>query len=1264
MMIMRPRSPRLRMRLLAVALPLAVVAAWTVARADEAPAGGRLPGDHVVPRQQSPEDVQRKSAGCLTCHTATDAPSMHATAQPIGCADCHGGDPTVRVDGAPGSAAYVAATDRAHVLPRDRELWRNSANPERTYAKALQEDLAFVRFVNPGDLRAAPFACGGCHDTDQNPIVHHVTRSPMTTGAMLYAAALYNNGVLPGRDPIVGESYDSQGRPQVLKQLPPPSADEIRDRALVGALVPFPRWELSRPGNIYRVFERGGRRRLEVGLPNREEEPGRPDRGLSERGFGTFNRTDPVLIGAQKTRLLDPLLSLFGTNDHPGDYRASGCSACHVVYANDREGANSGPWAQHGNRGRSASVDPTIPKDRSGHPVKHAFTRAIPSSQCMSCHMHPGTNMVATYLGYTWWDNESDAALMYPKQPRRLSDADAAAIEDANPEGAAKKGLWSDPEFLAELWRDVNPKAQVTQFGDFHSHGWVFRKVFARDREGRLLDREGQVVPDAAPDRFQRAVHLLDIHTEKGMHCVDCHFEQDSHGDGNLYAEPRAAIEIDCIDCHGTVQARARVFDEKPSGPAATSKSKPLGELVTPFGRQPRFDEIEKDGRKVLVQRSMVTPGLQWELPQVRDTVTPGHPRYSEAARLAKTILRDGLTWGDGNAERAQLAHANDKITCYACHSAWTTSCFGCHLAQKANEKKDNLHSEGGESRNWTSYNFQTLRDDAYFLAKQGPVVSREGGLEIRDRVAPARSACSILVSSQNQNREWIYWQQQTVSSGGYSGTAFSPYVPHTVRGKETKRCTDCHVAASGDNNAWMASLLLHGTGLMNWIGRYAWVALEDHGFEGVVVAERDEPQAVIGSDFHAVVYPDQHAAHVKRGRALTEAYHHGGRVDQVQAFGEYLFAAQGRKGVRAYDIAAIDNKGFSERIVTAPVSPLGQRLYVKTKDAAMVALASTQTIDALRPQLPDNLERPVHPLYAYAYVADRVEGLVVIGPLRTLLDGDPRNNFISRQATFDGGGALLGLRHLTLAGTVAYGLTPRGLVVLDLDQPLQPRLVAELPLREPRAIAVQFRYAFVVDAEGLKVLDVTDPLAPRLVPGAVVPFADARSVYVARTYAYVAAGREGIGIVDVGRPEAPQLVERFDADGQMDDVHDVKLGITNGSVFAYVADGRHGLRVVQLVSANHTPGAYGFSPRPTPKLVATYHTHGNAVSISRGLDRDRAVDETGHQTAVFGRKGSRPLDLAEQRRMYLRDGKLFTVTDTPPGPPKAAATPAGSGGR
>jgi hypothetical protein len=190
--------------------------------------------------------------------------------------------------------------------------------------------------------------------------------------------------------------------------------------------------------------------------------------------------------------------------------------------------------------------------------------------------------------------------------------------------------------------------------------------------------------------------------------------------------------------------------------------------------------------------------------------------------------------------------------------------------------------------------------------------------------------------------------------------------------------------------------------------------------------------------------------------------------------------------------------------------------------------------------------------------------------------------------------------------------------------------------------------------------VDVTLPEAPRPVPGARVDFADARGLYVARTYVYVAAGRQGLGIVDVTRPEAPRLAETFDAGGVLNDAFDVKVGMTNGSAFAYVADGRNGLRVVQLISANDTPGAYGFSPRPTPLLVASFRTRGPALALSRGLDRDRAVDETGHQVAVFGRRGARPLDLQEQRRLYLREGRLYTVTE---GPPRPAPTPA-SGAR
>src|SRR6202030_4804721 len=122
-------------------------------------------------------------------------------------------------------------------------------------------------------------------------------------------------------------------------------------------------------GNVLRVFERGGGPKGEVGEPSREPaDAGKPDDKLSTRGFGTLLRTDPVFLGLQKTRLLDPLLSLPGTNDQPGDYRGSGCTACHVVYANDRSSEHARPYARFGHMGESASSDPTIPKNESGHP--------------------------------------------------------------------------------------------------------------------------------------------------------------------------------------------------------------------------------------------------------------------------------------------------------------------------------------------------------------------------------------------------------------------------------------------------------------------------------------------------------------------------------------------------------------------------------------------------------------------------------------------------------------------------------------------------------------------------------------------------------------------------------------------------------------------------------------------------------------------------------------------------------------------------------
>ena len=85
---------------------------------------------------------------------------------------------------------------------------------------------------------------------------------------------------------------------------------------------------------------------------------------------------------------------------------------------------------------RMILIDPK--RVESGHPIKHTFTRSIPSSQCMVCHMHPGTNMVTTYYGYTWWDNETDGEVMYPAEPLRRSSSEAQEIRERNPEQSAK----------------------------------------------------------------------------------------------------------------------------------------------------------------------------------------------------------------------------------------------------------------------------------------------------------------------------------------------------------------------------------------------------------------------------------------------------------------------------------------------------------------------------------------------------------------------------------------------------------------------------------------------------------------------------------------------------------------------------------------------------------------------------------------------------------------------------------------------------------
>ena len=136
------------------------------------------------------------------------------------CTGCHGGNPVPRkTSDDPKSIQQIK--DEAHVRPKFPDEWKRDgkytgANPERTNTLLARESWEFVRFVNPGDLRVAAKTCGGgaCHEVESK----NVARSMMTHGAMLWGAALYNNGGFPLKDARFGESYSETARRRRLIQ--------------------------------------------------------------------------------------------------------------------------------------------------------------------------------------------------------------------------------------------------------------------------------------------------------------------------------------------------------------------------------------------------------------------------------------------------------------------------------------------------------------------------------------------------------------------------------------------------------------------------------------------------------------------------------------------------------------------------------------------------------------------------------------------------------------------------------------------------------------------------------------------------------------------------------------------------------------------------------------------------------------------------------------------------------------------------------------
>ena len=263
----------------------------------------------AAPAFQNWDDAKTKSAGCVSCHTASDRKTMHASESVVlGCTDCHGGNAGVF---APAGEHYSAddghATRmvvrlherdgtgaRAAALSRQLEDERESRTQLYVAAQGIARIRALRQSGRPArrqrSLRRLPPADhpgereepdGECRDVLGRGRVQqrHPALQAFDPRRGLYEGrqARRRRHEFDGRQGSPGRQRDAHG-------ILPKSA-------------PMPSWETTPVADIFRVFERGGRNIgtlfPEIGLPDesgkiqRLEEPGRPDLKQSNRGSGT-----------------------------------------------------------------------------------------------------------------------------------------------------------------------------------------------------------------------------------------------------------------------------------------------------------------------------------------------------------------------------------------------------------------------------------------------------------------------------------------------------------------------------------------------------------------------------------------------------------------------------------------------------------------------------------------------------------------------------------------------------------------------------------------------------------------------------------------------------------------------------------------------------------------------------------------------------------------------------------------------------------------
>ena len=147
----------------------------------------------AAPRSSTRQRVDQLNATCVVCHLESDNPTMHTTSVRLACVDCHGGNSDVNLRRRTARRCRLSAGNEAGTrlaAPAEVVDVIGQSADSRGGDKRGIGRLHPVR--QPRRSARRRMSCGACHEDE----VRKVENSMMAHGAMLWSAALYNNGAI------------------------------------------------------------------------------------------------------------------------------------------------------------------------------------------------------------------------------------------------------------------------------------------------------------------------------------------------------------------------------------------------------------------------------------------------------------------------------------------------------------------------------------------------------------------------------------------------------------------------------------------------------------------------------------------------------------------------------------------------------------------------------------------------------------------------------------------------------------------------------------------------------------------------------------------------------------------------------------------------------------------------------------------------------------------------------------------------------------